>query len=142
MKITQISVFLENQPGRLTLAAKTLADANIDIRTLSFADTSDFGILRLLLDEPERGLSILEKANFTVKATEVVAVEVPDSPGGLAKVLGTIAQAQVSIEYMYAYTRPKGENAVMIFCFDNNAEVIALLEKNGLNLLSNADLKR
>ena len=106
MKITQISVFLENQPGRLTLAAKTLADANIDIRTLSLADTSDFGILRLLLDEPERGLSILEKANFTVKATEVVAVEVPDSPGGLAKVLGTIAQAQVSIEYMYAYTRP------------------------------------
>ena len=142
MKITQISVFLENQPGRLTLAAKTLADANIDIRTLSLADTSDFGILRLLLDEPERGLAVLEKANFTVKATEVVAVEVPDSPGGLAKVLDTIVQTKVSIEYMYAYTRPKGENAVMIFCFDNNAEVIALLEKNGLNLLSNADLKR
>ena len=142
MKITQISVFLENQPGRLTQAAKTLADEKIDIRTLSLADTSDFGILRLLVDDPERALAALEKANFTVKPTEVVAVEVPDSPGGLAQVLGIIADTGVSVEYMYAYTRAKNENAVMIFCFDDNARIIEILQKNNLRLFTNADLKR
>ncbi len=142
MKITQISVFLENQPGRLTQAAKVLAENQVDIRTLSLADTSDFGILRLLTDDPQKALQVLEKAHFTVKATEVVAVPVADSPGGLAKVLDIVNASGISIEYMYAYTRAKGENAVMIFCFENNDAMVKILKENHCALFSNDDLNR
>jgi hypothetical protein len=99
----QISVFLENKAGRLSHVTRVLGEAGINIRALSIADTSDFGILRIIVSDPEKAYRILKEANFTVSETEVIAVQVPDSPGGLATVLEQMSDANLNIEYLYAF---------------------------------------
>ena len=136
MKVEQISVFLENKSGRLAEVTRLLGEGGINIRALTLADTSDFGILRLIVSDNARALDILKKAGFTVGKTEVVAVEVPDRPGGLADILEQFGKAGTNVEYMYAFVEKSGDDAVVIFRFDDPEQAVELLLKSGVNILS------
>jgi hypothetical protein len=105
MKVEQISIFLENKPGALAEVTRILGDSGINIRALSLADTKDFGILRLIVNDNDRARQVLDQKGFTVRKTEVVAVEVPDRPGGLADILKSLADAGVNVEYLYAFVQ-------------------------------------
>ncbi|MBW2636484.1 MAG: amino acid-binding protein, partial [Deltaproteobacteria bacterium] len=109
MKVNQISIFLENKPGGLEFATRVLQDADINIRALSLADTSDFGILRLIVNDTDKAEMALQEAGFTVKRTSVVAVEIPDRPGGLHSIMEAISGRDVNIEYTYAFVERSGE---------------------------------
>lgn len=135
MKITQISVFIENKSGRLYEICDLLGRNNLNIRALSLADTSDFGILRLIVNEPERAYTLLKQNGFTVGKTEVIAVEVPDVPGGLASVLKVLSANDVNVEYMYAFVEKSSDFAVMIFRFDEVDKALESLEKAGIKTI-------
>ncbi|MDH3328483.1 MAG: ACT domain-containing protein [Desulfobulbaceae bacterium] len=136
MRVEQIAVFLENKSGRLAEITSVLAEKNINIRALSVADTADFGILRLIVDKVDEAKQVLKENGFTVGKTNVVAVEVPDRAGGLASVLKTIEVAKINVEYMYAFVNKSGENAVLIFRFDNMDAAIEALERDHFTILS------
>jgi hypothetical protein len=140
--IKQVSIFLENKSGRMYEITKILGDNSINIRALSLADTSDFGILRLIVDDPEKAISILKSQHYTVSATNVVAIEISDKPGGLASLLEVFKNEGVNIEYMYAFLERKSEKAVMTFRFDNNQEVLDKLRSSGVKLLTNEELSK
>ncbi|THB72124.1 MAG: ACT domain-containing protein [Gammaproteobacteria bacterium] len=140
MKIKQISVFLENKPGHLSSICKLLADAQINIVTISLADTEDFGIVRLIVKEWEKAQQLLTDNGATVKVTELVAAEVEDKPGGLNKILEIIDSSHLNIEYMYAFTYRAKESAIMVFRFNNPEEAIALLSSKDVKVISEADL--
>jgi hypothetical protein len=131
MKIQQISLFLENKPGHLNAICRTLAEAKINILTLSLADTQQFGIVRLIVNEWERAKIILEKAGYVVNLREVVAVTVSDRPGGMAELLDVIGKSSVNIEYMYAFTSHHGQEAVLVFRFDDPDKAVASLTAAG-----------
>ena len=135
MKVEQISVFIENKSGRLAEVTRILGDAGINIRALSLADTSDFGILRLIVNDREKAKAVLKESGFTVSKTEVVAVEVPDRPGGLSQILQTLDSHSINVEYMYAFVERCGENAVIIFRFDETDKAILALQDKGFNVL-------
>jgi hypothetical protein len=135
MKVEQISIFLENKPGGLEKVTKILKDVNINIRTLAVADTSDFGIVRMIVSNVEAATKVLREQGFTVSRTTVVAVEVPDRPGGLHGILEVIAKEGINIAYMYAFVEKSGENAVLLFRFDEQDKAIDVLIKNGINVL-------
>ncbi|MFV0348343.1 MAG: ACT domain-containing protein [Halodesulfovibrio sp.] len=135
MKVEQISVFLENKAGRLAEVTRTLTDANINIRALSLADTSDFGILRLIVSDHERAKSVLKDNGFTVGRTTVVAVEVDDKPGGLNHILSTLSSNGVNVEYMYAFVQKGGENATLIFRFDRTDQALEILQKHNIPIV-------
>ena len=135
MQAEQISVFLENKAGRLCEVTGVLAEAQVNIRALALADTSDFGVLRLIVDNTEKAKEALKKAGFTVGKTNVLAVEVPDRPGGLHHILDRLQAAGINVEYMYAFVNVKGENAVMIFRFDETERAIEILQKEGFSIL-------
>jgi hypothetical protein len=135
MKLEQISIFLENKPGGLSSVTKALRDANINIRALSLADTSDFGILRLIVNDVAKAKEILNASGFAVGRTNVVAVEVPDQPGGLHSILEALTDEGVNVEYMYAFVERSGENAVIIFRFDSTDSAIRILQDKGFNVL-------
>jgi hypothetical protein len=135
MKVEQISIFLENKPGALEHVTRILKDSNINIRTLSLADTSDFGILRLIVNDVEKASRILKENGFTVNRTNVVAVEVPDRPGGLHSILEVLSKANINVEYLYAFVEKSGLNAVIIFRFDDTETAIDVLLKNSLSVL-------
>jgi hypothetical protein len=138
--IKQVSVFMENKVGRLFHIAKTLGDNKINIRALSLADTSDFGILRLIVDEPEKAIGVLKAENYTVSPTDVLAIEVEDQPGGLAKILGLFDKNGINIEYMYALPKRTGDKAVMIFRFDDSS-IEGKLDAVGIKPLQTEDVK-
>ncbi|KUJ96119.1 MAG: hypothetical protein PWR24_1518 [Desulfonauticus sp.] len=140
MKVEQISVFLENRAGRLKEVTRILAEANINIRALSLADTSDFGILRLIVTDQDKAKKALKENGFTVGKTNVVAVEVDDKPGGLNRILTILGDAGVNVEYMYAFVQQSGKNAVLIFRFDRTDEAIEILQKNNIKILSGEEL--
>ncbi len=136
MLVEQIAVFLENKSGRLAEITSILADNKINIRALSVADTADFGILRLIVDKVEKAKTVLRENGFTVGKTQVIAVEVEDKTGGLAKVLQCIKDAGINVEYMYAFVNKTGENAVLIFRFEKMDEAIVNLQKGGFTILT------
>jgi len=135
MKVEQISIFIENKSGRLAEVSRILGEAKVNIRALSLADTSDFGILRLIVDNTDQALQVLKAHSFTVNKTEVIGVEVPDQPGGLCSILEVLDQNQINVEYMYAFVERSGGNAVIIFRFDNVDEAIRVLTKNDFTVL-------
>lgn len=135
MKVEQISIFLENRPGGLESVTRVLRDADINIRTLFLADTTDFGILRLIVNDVDTAKKVLKENGFSVGRTTVVAVEVPDRPGGLHGILEVLSESGITVEYMYAFVERSGENAVMIFRFDSTDAAIDVLLKNGVNVL-------
>jgi hypothetical protein len=135
MRVEQISIFLENKAGRLAEVTRVLSEAGVNIRALSLADTSDFGILRLIADNNDKAKAVLKERGFTVGKTDVVAVEVPDRPGGLSRILGILSQHNVNVEYMYAFVQHSGKDAVMIFRFDDIDTAVKLLQKNNVRVL-------
>jgi len=135
MKVEQISIFLENKPGALESVTQLLKDADINIRSLSLADTSDFGILRLIVNDTNKALRVLNDNGLRVSRTNVVAVEVPDRPGGLHSILAVLAQHGINVEYLYAFIEKSGENAVIIFRFDSPDDAVDVLLKNGFTVL-------
>ncbi len=140
MNAEQISIFLENTPGRLVEVTRIFEAGRINIRALALADTSDFGILRLIVDDNEKAKELLRQGGFTVRITEVVAVEVADKPGGLHGILLGLARAGVNVEYMYAFVRQSGQNAVMIFRFDDVAKALEVLNAAGVRVIDGRDL--
>lgn len=141
MKIKQISVFLENKKGRLYEALKAIADHGINIRALSIADTSEFGILRMIVPQPEEAKKVLEEAGFTTKITNVVAVGVKDEPGGLAGVLKYLYDADINVEYLYAFVEKSGEKAVVVLRTNNLDKTISILQEKGVHLLTWEEIK-
>ena len=142
MKIQQLSVFSENKPGHIIAPCRLLAREGIDIRALSLADTQRFGILRMIVSDWQKAKSLLELAGSVVKVTEVLAVEVPDRPGGLADLLSLFEGSDINIEYMYAFPFLRGEKAVLVFRFDQPDAAIRLLQAAGINLLDSGTLDR
>jgi hypothetical protein len=136
MRVEQISVFLENKAGRLAEVTRILSEAKINIRALSLADTSDFGILRLIVNDNDQAKEVLSRHGFTVGKTDVVAVEVEDRPGGLYKILDVLFRASINVEYMYAFVQQSGDNAVIIFRFDNLEEAVKVLTANGVTVIN------
>jgi len=135
MKVEQISVFLENKPGALADVTRILGEAGVNIRALSLADTKDFGILRLIVNDNEKAREVLGRKGLTVRKTEVVAVEVPDRPGGLAEILKVLSEASINVEYLYAFVQQSGENAIIIFRFDEIDRAIAALSEKKVRIL-------
>jgi hypothetical protein len=139
MKIHQLSVFVENRPGHLRAPCQALADAGISLATLSLADTKQFGILRLIVREWQRAKDILDAAGFVTHVTEVLAIEVSDHPGGLADVLKVIEEADINVEYMYAFTEKRADKAVLIFRFEDADAAVDALKHSGVNVLDVID---
>jgi len=135
MKVDQISIFLENKPGGLEHVTRVLKDSDINIRALSLADTADFGILRLIVNDTSAAEKALSAEGFTVKLSPVVVVEVPDRPGGLHSILEILGKSGVNVEYSYAFVDRSGENALIIFRFNKTDEAIEALLKNGFTVL-------
>jgi hypothetical protein len=135
MKVEQISVFLENKSGRLAEVTNILSRAGVNIRALSLADTADFGILRLIVNQGDLAKQVMKENGFTVGKTEVVALEVPDRPGGLAEILKILHEAGINVEYMYAFVQRSGDNAVIIFRFDELDKAISVLTSAGVRVL-------
>jgi hypothetical protein len=135
MKVEQISVFLENKPGALAEVTRILGEAGVNIRALSLADTKDFGILRLIVNDNEKAREVLGRKGLTVRKTEVVAVEVPDRPGGLAEILKVLSEASINVEYLYAFVQQSGENAIIIFRFDEIDRAIQVLSQSKVKIL-------
>lgn len=140
MKVEQISVFLENKSGRLADVTEVLAAADINLRALSLADTADFGILRLIVNNTEKAKQVLKENSFTVGITEVVAVEVEDRPGGMAKILKALGTGSVNVEYMYAFVQKNSEHAIIIFRFDAIDKAISVLQKAGIRILTGEEV--
>lgn len=140
MKLEQISIFLENKSGRLADVTSVLSEADINIRALFLADTADFGILRLLVNDTEKAKEILKQHGFTVGKTEVVAIEVPDRPGGLAGILNVLKQEGINVEYMYAFVQKSGEHAIIIFRFDEPDKAIETLQQAKIRILSGNEI--
>ena len=140
MKIHQISLFAENKPGHIAAPARLLAQEGIDIRSMYLADTQQYGILRMIVSDWQKAARVLEEQGFVAKVTEVLAVEVPDRPGGLADVLGALEGTGINIEYMYGFPYPIGDEAILIFRFADPDAAIAHLQKAGINVLASGEL--
>ena len=140
MAVKQISVFIENQPGKLAEATRFIADHGINLRALSIADTRDFGILRIICDEPEKAVEILREGEYITTLTEVLAVNIKDAPGSLASILEIIAAAGASVEYTYAFLGPRVAGAVMIFRVDDNEKVSAALAAADIRTVEQSEL--
>jgi hypothetical protein len=140
VKIQQLSLFLENKPGQILEPCRLLASEGVNIRTLSLADTQQFGILRVIVSDWKRAMQLLKDAGYVVNVTEVVAIEVPDRPGGLAEVMEVFENTGINIEYMYAFTFGRGDTAVLIFRFDKPDAAIELLQAAGINVVDSVEV--
>jgi hypothetical protein len=140
MQIRQISIFLENKPGQLSQICRDLADAGINIATLSLADASDFGIVRMIVDDHEKAQNVLTDKGHVVNVCKVVAVCVPDRPGGMAGVMAALDGAGVNIEYSYAFAFHSGERAVLVFRFTDNAKAETALTAAGYTTLAEKEV--
>jgi hypothetical protein len=143
MKIRQLSLFLENRPGQLRVPCEALGRAGVDILTMSLADTQQFGILRLVVKDWEKAKQVLEQAGCVVNVTDVLAVDVPDRPGGLAEVLSVFEKTGLGIEYMYAFThRERGRTATLLFRLEDPDAAAAQLAAAGVRLVTPEELFR
>ncbi len=140
MTAVQISVFLENKSGRLAELTRALSEAGINIRALSLAETIDYGVLRLIVDRAEEAKAVLASAGFTVTETQVIAVEIPDRPGGLAEIVDSLTRRGLNIEYCYAFVAKRGDNAVVILRIDDAARAIKTLTEGGARVLGDVEV--
>lgn len=141
MYVKQISVFIENTPGKLADFTKLLGDNQIDLVSLSIADTTNFGILRGIVADYERAYELVKDAGYTVKLTDVLAVAVEDKPGGLAHVLRLLSDNDIVLEYMYSFVRSAGDHALIIFRVDDLEKADSVLAQNGVKLLSQEEVR-
>ena len=135
MKIQQLSIFLQNRMGSLSKPLEVLTVADVNIRAMCMADTSEFGILRLVVDDPEKGKEALEQNNFLVKITEIIGVEMHDAPGGLTSVLNIIRDNNIDLEYLYAFTHEKEGKAILLLHADDIDALIDVLNKNNIPIV-------
>ncbi len=142
MFVEQISIFVENKEGRLAEVTAILGNANINIRALSLADTTDFGVLRLIVNDNEKAEQALKKEGFTVGITKVLAVEIKDEPGGLNRVLDPLCDNEVNVEYMYAFANPQCKNSIMIFRFDDYDKALKILEQQNIKVISSQEFDK
>jgi hypothetical protein len=140
MKLKQLSVFLENKPGALSEPCRLLAKAGISIQTFSLADTREFGILRLVVEDSDKARRLLQRNGFAVKVTKVVVLEVPDRPGGLAAILDALDGTGINVKYAYGFTVRRENKGVLVFCFDDPDAAIRVLQKQGINVEGGAGL--
>lgn len=140
MNVTQVSLFLENKPGHLQSALKVLADEKINILTLTIAEVSDFGIVRMIVNNPDKAVHALKEKRFTCSTTDVLAIELTDEAGSLLAALDTFSKRQLNIEYMYAFTEKRGDKAVMIFRFDDIDAAKKALQEEGYNIVKKIDI--
>ncbi|KAF0179851.1 MAG: amino acid-binding ACT domain-containing protein [Nitrospirae bacterium] len=140
MKVKQISVFLENRKGRLYEVLNVLATEKINIRALSIADTADFGILRLIVPDPDAAKKVLEKGGFTVKENNVIAIEVPDRPGGLSFVLKALQDCDINVEYLYAFVAKSQKDAIVVIRTENNDGALKALKHGEVKVLTPEEL--
>ena len=136
MFVKQLSVFLENRSGRLDAACHALADRDINILALSLADTADFGILRVIVSDADVGARALREAGFTVVDSDVLAVEVEDRSGGLARILDALREDGINVEYMYAFSTVRRRQAALVFRFEDNEAAVAALQRAGIDVMS------
>lgn len=135
MPINQISIFIENRPGRLYAITKALSDNNIDIRALSLADTTNFGILRLIVNDPERAETVLREKGFTVSISKVLAVQVDDEPGGLHSIMGKLHEQSIGVEYAYAFITRKADSAFVVLRVEDNEKTAQYLKSCGVKIV-------
>lgn len=140
MFVEQISIFIENTEGRLAEVTAILRDANINIRALSLADTTDFGVLRLIVNDNDKAEQALKKEGFTVGRTKVMAVEIDDEPGGLNKVLDPLCENEVNVEYMYAFANPQCKNAIMMFRFNDYDKALKILGQKNIKVFTKQEI--
>ncbi len=136
----QVSVYLENKVGALKRVAEVLKNENIDIKTLSLAESIDYGVLRMIVDKPEEAVHILNLSNIQARSTEVIAVEIDDIPGGMYAALDILATKEINVEYLYASIERKGSKAIVIFKVDNNEGAIKALKANNINIAKKQDI--
>ena len=134
----QVSIFLENKKGRLAEVTRLLSDEKINIRALSLADTTDFGVLRLIVSDADKCFRILKANGFVAQMTDVIAVEIEDQPGGLNAVLEALDESDINIEYMYAFVEKKSDKAIVIFRIDKIQAAVETLQKNQISVLASA----
>ena len=142
MTISQLSIFAENKPGTIYEITRTIADAGVDIRALSVADTQDFGILRLIVSDIEKARQALNEDNCVVSVTQVIGVAVPDKPGGLADVLKILKDADINLEYVYAFITISGKNACVVLRVGDNEKAVEILKEAGVELLTEDFIKQ
>ena len=140
MKIKQLSVYLENKPGGLSVPCKALADSGVNILALSLADTHRFGVLRLIVEDCAAAREVLQRAGCVVAVDEVVAVKIADEPGALARVLESVERAGVNLEYLYSFTLRAGGKAVLVFRFEDPDAAVAALRKDGVGMIDNIQI--
>ena len=141
MKITQISVFLENKQGRIHDVCALLGKSDINIRALTVAESKEFGILRLVVDNPPSAMAVLKKAGFVAQLTDIVAVEVDDQPGGLARILKTLADDGINVEYMYGFLEKQSDKALLVFRFDRPDQAIVVSKKHKIPVVGNKEIE-
>jgi hypothetical protein len=140
MNILQISVFLENKIGRAADVMDIIAKEKIDVKALTLSDSTDFGVLRLIVDDPDKCFNVLKDNDFVVQETEVLGIEIEDKPGGLSLVLNILEENKINVEYMYATVERKKGNAIVVFKIDNREKAIEILLKNGIAVATKNDL--
>jgi hypothetical protein len=140
--IKQISLFVENKPGRMAKVSKTLSDAGVNIRALTVAEAGDFGVIRMVVDDPERGYQVLHDSGFTVSETEVLAVEMRDIPGGLYEIVNTLGESDVNVDYAYAFVTTKAERAMLIIRVDNLEKARKVLTGAGIKLATKDEIQK
>ena len=140
--IKQISLFLENKPGRMAMVAKTLSDAGVNIRALTIAEAGDFGIIRMVVDDTEKGYRVLRDKGFTVSETEVLAVELKDVPGGLYEVANTLGMNNINVDYAYAFVTAKAERAMLILRVDDIERAAQVLSEAGVRIATKEEIQK
>ncbi len=138
--VKQLSVFIENSKGRLAHVTRALGEAGVDLQHLSIADTTSFGILRAIVTDYDKALAALRAEGYTVNLTELLAIAVPDHPGGLADALAALNDADVGVEYLYSFVRKPSESALILLKVDDTPAAVACLENAGMKLLCQDEL--
>lgn len=140
MKLTQISIFLENKKGRLQDVCSLLSKNKINIRALTVAESENFGVLRIVVDKPQEAQAVLKKNQFIANLTDIVAIEVQDHPGGLTGVLNILASNDINVEYMYGFVEKASDKAMLVFRFDNTDKAIKILKDNKVKIVGNSEV--
>ena len=141
MTVKQISIFVENKEGRIQKAINSLGQADVNIRALSIADTSKYGILRLIVSDNEKAIDALEKDGFIVNENEVIILAVPDEPNGLNSTLAVFDETGINLEYLYAFVSSKTDKAIVVMRLENMEKAINALNKNNIKILDTQDIK-
>ena len=140
-EIKQISLFVENRPGRMAKVSKTLSDAGVNIRAMTIAEAGDFGVIRMVVDNPDKGYKVLHDSGFTVSETDVLAVEMKDTPGGLYEIVDTLGANKINVDYAYAFVTAKAERAMLILRVDDLSRAKQSLSARGVKIVTKDEIQ-